>query len=84
MPPAPIDLSAKLASFDTRWDPKLVAELNGQHVRLVKLEGEFVWHAHADADELFYVLEGELEIEFRDGVVPLRQREFLPQEQEQA
>ena len=73
----PIDLRAKLARITTHWDPKLVAELNGQHVRLAKLHGEFVWHAHPDADELFLVLEGELEMRFRDRTVTLRQGELI-------
>ena len=52
------------------WTPRLVAELNGQHVKLARLEGEFVWHAHAAEDELFLVLEGRLEMHLRDRVVP--------------
>lgn len=66
-----IDLREKLGRFDERWSPRVVAELNGQHVKLAKLEGEFVWHAHANEDELFLVLEGRLRIELRDGVVEL-------------
>lgn len=66
-----IDLREKLERFDERWSPRIVAELNGQHVKLAKLEGEFVWHAHADEDELFLVLAGRLRIELRDGVVEL-------------
>jgi mannose-6-phosphate isomerase-like protein (cupin superfamily) len=64
-----IDLWEKLSRFDERWSPRVVAELNGQHVKLVKLEGEFIWHSHADEDELFLVLKGKLTIELRDGVV---------------
>ncbi|MGH7565444.1 MAG: cupin domain-containing protein [Gemmatimonadota bacterium] len=66
-----IDLWEKLSLFDERWSPRVVAELNGQHVKLVKLEGEFVWHSHADEDELFLVLRGKLTIELRDGAVAL-------------
>ena len=66
-----IDLREKLSRFDERWSPRVVAELNGQHVKLAKLEGEFVWHAHANEDELFLVLEGRLRIELRDGTVEL-------------
>ena len=69
--PERIDLAEKLAAFDERWSPRIVAELNGQHVKLVKLEGEFVWHAHAAEDELFLVLVGRLTIELRDGAVVL-------------
>lgn len=50
------------------WTPKLVAELNGQHVRLARLEGEFIWHSHAAEDELFLVLEGEFDMHLRDAV----------------
>jgi mannose-6-phosphate isomerase-like protein (cupin superfamily) len=67
-----IDLAEKLSLFDERWSPRIVAELNGQHVKLVKLEGEFVWHSHAAADELFLVLSGTLRIELRDGEVVLK------------
>ena len=69
--PVRIDLAEKLAGFDERWSPRIVAELNGQHVKLVKLEGEFVWHSHAEEDELFLVLRGLLTIELRDGAVVL-------------
>jgi mannose-6-phosphate isomerase-like protein (cupin superfamily) len=66
-----IDLPEKLSTFDERWSPRIVAELNGQHVKLAKLEGEFVWHSHADEDELFLVVKGKLTIELRDGAVDL-------------
>jgi mannose-6-phosphate isomerase-like protein (cupin superfamily) len=61
-----VDLAAKLAAFTERWSPRLVAELNGQHVRLAKLEGDFVWHHHAAEDELFLVLAGRLLLDLRD------------------
>jgi mannose-6-phosphate isomerase-like protein (cupin superfamily) len=60
------DLDAAFDSFEEQWSPRLAAELNGQAVKLAKLEGEFVWHHHDDADELFLVREGQLRIEFRD------------------
>lgn len=75
--PDPINLADKLASFSTHWDPKLIAELNGQHVRLAKLQGEFIWHAHEQEDELFLVLAGALTMEFRDRSVELREGELL-------
>jgi len=62
----PIDLAEKLGKIDKPWTPKIVAELNGQHVKLAKLEGEFIWHRHDAEDELFLVLEGRLVMEFRD------------------
>jgi mannose-6-phosphate isomerase-like protein (cupin superfamily) len=66
-----IDLAEKLARFDERWSPRIVAELNGQHVKLAKLEGSFVWHSHFGEDELFLVLQGTLTIELRNGRVEL-------------
>jgi mannose-6-phosphate isomerase-like protein (cupin superfamily) len=71
-----ISLAEKLAKFSDRWSPKLVGELNGQHVKLVKVQGEFVWHRHEREDELFLVLRGELAIHFRDRVVRLREGEL--------
>jgi mannose-6-phosphate isomerase-like protein (cupin superfamily) len=73
----PINLANVLASFHTQWDPKIIAELNGQHVKLVKLEGEFVWHAHADADELFLVIAGSLDMQYRDRTVTVREGELV-------
>lgn len=72
-----INLAAKLAMFHTRWVPKVVAELNGQQVKLAKLEGAFDWHHHEAEDELFYVLSGRLEIELRDGTIVLGPGEML-------
>ena len=63
---APVNLAEKFSRFTETWTPKVVAELNGQHVRIAKLEGPFLWHAHDDADELFLVVEGRLRIELRD------------------
>ena len=62
----PVSLSAAFETFEESWSPRVVAEANDQHVKIARLDGEFVWHAHPDADELFYVLDGHLEIEFRD------------------
>ena len=64
--PDKIDLSAKLALFTDHWSPKIVAELNGQHVKVVKLQGEFTWHHHEQEDELFLVLRGKLRMQFLD------------------
>lgn len=61
-----VNLSEAFALFDEQWSPQLAGELNGQAVKLAKVEGEFVWHHHEDADELFFVTSGELRIEFRD------------------
>ena len=71
-----VNLHDKLAQFHEHWSPRIVGELNGQHVKLAKLKGEFVWHSHADEDEFFLVLEGRLTIELRDGSVDLEPGEF--------
>ena len=68
----PVDLAQKLSSFTERWSPKVVARLNDYEIKVVKLEGEFVWHSHDVTDELFLVLDGELVIRLRDGDVTLR------------
>ncbi len=68
----PVDLGEKLASFSEHWAPKVVARLNDYEIKVVKLQGEFVWHTHDDTDELFLVLDGELRIQLRDGDVTLR------------
>ena len=72
-----VNLGEKLALFADHWSPKVVGELNGQHVKLVKFAGEFVWHSHADEDELFLVVRGRFIMEFRDRSVPLGEGEFL-------
>ena len=63
----PINIMKKFSLFNEEWTPKIVGELNGQHVKLCKLKGDFVWHSHANEDELFMVLKGTLLIDFRDG-----------------
>ena len=68
---AAVNLAQKLAQFRKPWDPKIVGELNGQPVKLAKLEGAFIWHHHQNEDELFLVLHGSLRLEFRDGSVTL-------------
>jgi mannose-6-phosphate isomerase-like protein (cupin superfamily) len=67
----PIDIAAKFASFDEYWRPKTLAQMNGQDVRLVKTQGVFPWHSHADAEEMFLVYKGIFRVEFRDRVVEL-------------
>ena len=66
-----IDIRQKLDSFDDHWSPRVIAALNGQHVKVVKLLGEFDWHFHKDEDELFMVVEGELTLHFRDRTIEL-------------
>ena len=76
-PPEKVDLRQKLSLFEERWSPRVVAALNGQEVKLVKLEGEFVWHSHAEEDELFLVLEGTLRMELRDRTIDLAPGQLL-------
>lgn len=66
-----IDLEAKLATFDEHWQPRTVATFNGHDIMVVKVKGEFVWHSHADTDDLFLVLHGRVRIELRDRHVEL-------------
>jgi mannose-6-phosphate isomerase-like protein (cupin superfamily) len=72
-----VNIAEKLAQFDEHWSPKIVGELNGQHVKLVKFTGEFVWHHHEHEDELFLVVKGRFRMEFRDRQVWLEEGEFL-------
>ncbi len=72
-----INLAEKFARFTAHWQPKIVGELNGQHVKLVKFAGPFVWHSHDDEDELFLVVRGRFRMEFRDRDVELEVGEFL-------
>jgi mannose-6-phosphate isomerase-like protein (cupin superfamily) len=72
-----VNLEEKFTLFDERWSPKIVGELNGQHVKLVKLYGEFVWHHHEQEDELFLVLSGRLRMDFRDRRVWVEPGEFI-------
>jgi len=72
-----VNIEEKLALFDEHWRPKVVGELNGQHVRLAKFRGEFVWHEHEDEDEFFLVLHGSFDMHFRDRIVTINKGEFI-------
>lgn len=72
-----VNIREKLDLFDDHWNPRIIGELNGQHVKAVKLKGEFVWHHHDNEDELFLVISGKLRMEFRDKVVEVNQGEFI-------
>lgn len=72
-----VNIQSKLNLFHDHWNPKIVAELNGQHVKLARLLGEFVWHSHEHEDEMFLVISGKLCIEFRDKSVNLSPGEFI-------
>jgi len=73
---SPVNLQEKLGKFSDYWSPKIVAKLNDYHLKLVKVQGDFVWHDHPETDEVFLVLKGRLVIEFRDGRVSLNEGEL--------
>ena len=77
MRPEKVNLQKKLALFEEHWSPKVVDELNGQHVKLVKLLGEFVWHHHDEEDELFLVVRGRFRMDFREESVWVEEGEFI-------
>ena len=72
-----VNLAAKLGTFSDHWAPRIVARYNDHEVRLVKVEGEFIWHSHDDTDELFLIIDGELDMEFRDRTVTLQPGELI-------
>ena len=72
-----VNLAQKLQLFHEHWKPKIVGELNGQMVKLVKFQGPFVWHHHQEEDEMFLVIQGRFRMEFRDRQVWLEEGEFL-------
>lgn len=73
---AKVNLAQKLSLFADHWAPRAVASLNDYEVKVVKVQGDFVWHSHADTDELFLVLRGKLRIDLRDGAVDLGEGEL--------
>lgn len=73
----PIDIKRKFDCFSEQWQPKVIAEMNDYQFKVVRLQGEFVWHDHQDTDETFIVLEGSLRIDFRDGSVNLAAGEMF-------
>jgi len=72
-----INISQKLAQFNDHWNPRIIGELNKQHVKLAKIKGEFIWHKHEDEDEMFLVLKGTLKIEFRDRTETIQENEII-------
>jgi mannose-6-phosphate isomerase-like protein (cupin superfamily) len=72
-----VNIDEKLSLFTEHWDPKIVGELNGQYVKLVKFKGEFVLHKHDNEDEMFYVLKGKFNMEYRDKTVEIKENEFV-------
>jgi len=75
--PLKVNVEDKLSQFEDYWNPRIIGELNGQQVKVVKLQGKFIWHKHEHEDELLYVLKGELRIEFRDNFITIREKEFI-------
>ena len=71
-----VNLREKLSSFSDQWSPKVIAEMNDYQFKLLKIEGEFVWHEHSDTDEAFIVIEGSMRIEFEDGSIELDEGEM--------
>ena len=72
-----INFNEKLSKFSEYWSPKIIAQMNNYHFKVVKFRGEFVWHSHDDTDEVFIVLDGEMSIAFRDGSVELKEGEMF-------
>jgi mannose-6-phosphate isomerase-like protein (cupin superfamily) len=73
----PINFEEKLAKFSEQWSPRIIAQLNDYHLKLAKVQGEFVWHDHPETDEVFIVVKGRLDILFRDGKVSLSEGEMF-------
>ncbi|WP_417440568.1 cupin domain-containing protein [Idiomarina sp.] len=76
MPSNVVNLAEKLSQFSEHWSPRVVAEMNDYQIKVVKIQGEFVWHDHKDTDEVFLVLKGRMSIELRDSVVQLAEGEM--------
>ncbi|MGF2414519.1 cupin domain-containing protein [Ferruginibacter sp.] len=72
-----VNIAEKLSLFTDYWNPRIAGELNGQQVKLVKFKGEFVWHQHDNEDEMFFVVKGTFNMEFRDKIITLHENEFL-------
>ena len=72
-----INIQDKLSLFNDHWNPRIIGELNKQHVKLAKIKGEFIWHKHDHEDEMFLVLKGTLKIEFRDRIEIIRENEII-------
>lgn len=73
----PVIIADKLCKFTEHWSPKIIAQMNDYHLKLVKFQGDFVWHQHSHTDEVFLVLDGEMTIQFRDGDVRVKKGELF-------
>jgi mannose-6-phosphate isomerase-like protein (cupin superfamily) len=72
-----VNIDQKFSLINGYWSPKIAGELNGQHVKLVKFKGEFVWHKHDNEDEMFYVVKGSFTMKLRDGDIEINENEFI-------
>lgn len=72
-----VNIAEKFSMFSEHWSPKIIGELNGQHVKVAKLKGSFVWHTHENEDEMFLVIEGTLKMELSDKTIVINKNEFL-------
>lgn len=72
-----INLAQKFSLFTEHWSPKIVSEINDSYVKLAKLKGEFIWHSHANEDELFFIIKGQLLIRFKDREITVNEGEFI-------
>ncbi|MCK5125591.1 MAG: cupin domain-containing protein [candidate division Zixibacteria bacterium] len=77
MKQSPINFEDKFAKFSEHFSPKIIAQMNDYHFKLGRFQGDFIWHKHADTDEVFIVLEGAMRIDFRDSSVDLREGEMF-------
>ena len=77
MSPEKVNIASKLQQFSDYFNPRIVGELNGQHVKIVKLKGDFIWHHHDEEDEMFLIIEGSLTMELRDKIITLDKGEFI-------
>jgi len=73
----PINFQDRLSKFSEQWSPKIIAQMNDYHFKVARIQGEFVWHDHPETDEVFIILKGQLEIQFRDGNVLLNEGEMF-------
>ncbi len=72
-----INVKEKFGLFSDHWSPRIIGQLNGQDVKIAKVQGEFIWHNHKDEDELFYIIKGSLKIDFEDGMRTLSEGDML-------
>lgn len=73
----PVNIDEKLMKIKDYWNPKLIGELNKQHIKLAKFKGKFIWHKHENEDEMFYVIRGSFTMEFRDRIEEINENEFI-------